>query len=268
MGNKSYPGKKVSEVTASSIFDYFWWGQSSLQIEWVVGEERRNSVGWEVFKFKSKPTTEPPNNHCWTHTWLDISSKTRCDYTSAPYTNQGSWRFCYWKSQSICVRYFLTELCLPWKQTLMALRAGSAKTKHWEHVSEIMLDLQRLYKARRTTIMNNHEYVIMISILNVRFTNSKDWPVFFGDGLYIGYIMLYKSIQSSSLNGASTLRWGHEKESWIHERRVPPRARSWGHGASDSERNCVNCVPHGLRSEKWRQIMIYIYIYICNHIYV
>jgi hypothetical protein len=65
--------------------------------------------------------------------------------------------------------------------------------------------------------------------------------------------------------------WGHEKESWIHERRVPPRRDHGAMGPIQNGTACCHCVPHALRSGKWRQIMIYtciVYIYIMIYIYI
>jgi hypothetical protein len=110
----------------------------------------------------------------------------------------------------------------------------------------------------------------MISILNVRFTNSKDWPVFFGDGLFF---KASSHPMSSSLNGASTLRCLRTWKGILDPReKGAASARSWGHGA-DSERNGVLSLCSSrfeIRKMKTNNdIYVYcIYIYIMIYIYI
>lgn len=104
----------------------------------------------------------------------------------------------------------------------------------------------------------------MISILNVRFTNSKDWPVFFGDGLFF---KASSHPMSSSLNGASTLRCLRTWKGILDPReKGAASARSWGHGA-DSERNGVLSLCSSRFEIRKMKTNNDIYVY-CIYIYI
>ena len=131
---------------ARSVVNFFW-GQSSLQIDWVVEWKQRNSMGWELCQFKSKPTTGPPNHHCWTHTWLDISSKKGVTTpVSLPQTKEVA-GFATGIDIDSKPALIFNSMMVAMKTDIDGLTCGndtSAKMKHWENVFDRTVALQRL----------------------------------------------------------------------------------------------------------------------------